>query len=130
MNGRVLVVEDSEIAATTLASILGRAGFETRVAMTVAAARETIARWQPTCVVLDRRLPDGDGVALAGELRDGGSAAVAVVLFSGDPIEAGAVDADVVLLKPAGAREVLDAVRTAVRRTRSRRGSPGPPGSP
>lgn len=130
MSDRVLVVEDSEVASTTLVSILGRAGFETRVATTVVAAREAVATWEPTCVLLDRRLPDGDGVTLAGELRNGESAAVGVVLLSGDPIGAGDVDADVVLLKPAGAREVLDAVRTAVRRSRSHRGSPGHRGSP
>lgn len=109
---RVLVVEDAELARTTLLAVLGRAGFEARATDSIAGAREEIDSWHPHCVLLDRRLPDGDGLEFAQALRAQPSgAALRLVIMSGDllPDDARNV-ADAVLLKPAAARAVLDAV--------------------
>ena len=113
---RVLVVDDAELARRTLLALLGRAGFETRAAASVADARQQIDSWHPHLVLLDRRLPDGDGVELARALRaQPACVALRIVLMSGDPLpdDAAAV-ADAVLLKPVGARVVLDAVAAAL----------------
>lgn len=109
---RVLVVDDAELARTTLHAILRRAGHEVRVASTVEEARAAMQGWSPDCVVLDHRLPDGDGLALARELRDQPEVrALRIVVMSGDALPSGATAAaDAFLLKPAGAREVLSAV--------------------
>lgn len=109
---RVLVVDDAELARTTLSAILRRAGHEVRVASTVKEARVAMQGWSPDCVVLDHRLPDGDGLALARELRDQPERRdVRIVVMSGDALSAEATaDADAFLLKPAGAREVVAAV--------------------
>ena len=109
---RVLVVDDAELARVTLHRLLGRAGYEVRVAGSVEEARRAMAEWSPDCVVIDQRLPDGDGLLLAAALRDQrGRRGPRVVVMSGDPLPSDAVvDVDAFLLKPAGARAVLAAI--------------------
>ena len=109
---RVLVVDDAELARVTLHRLLGRAGYEVRLAGSVDEARRAMAEWSPDCVVVDQRLPDGDGLVLAAELRgQRGGRCPRVVVVSGDPLPSDAVaDADAFLLKPAGARAILAAI--------------------
>lgn len=109
---RVLVVDDAELARTTMQSLLRRVGHEVRLAGSVAEARHALAEWAPDCVVLDRRLPDGDGLVLAGQLRTQPDlSGIRIVVMSGDPMPAeGCGVADAFLLKPAGARAVLSAI--------------------
>ncbi|KAB8189885.1 response regulator [Nonomuraea phyllanthi] len=67
---RVLLVEDHAMVAEAIGLALGRVpGFEV-VAQTgtVAGAVAETGRFQPDVVVLDRRLPDGDGIAAIGRL--------------------------------------------------------------
>lgn len=115
---RVLVVEDAELARTTLLAVLGRGRFEARATGSIAGAREQIDSWHPHCVLLDRRLPDGDGVEFARGLRAQPSgAALGIVIMSGDLLPDDARDlADAVLLKPATAVAVLDAVAASLAR--------------
>ncbi|MBV8302646.1 MAG: response regulator [Acidimicrobiia bacterium] len=90
--------------------ILGRGGYEARWERTSGLALETAKDWSPDVVLLDRRLPDGDGLALARRLRRQ-QPRPRVVVMSGDPLDAAEqrlVDAH--LLKPATVRAVLDAV--------------------
>lgn len=113
---RVLVVDDAELTRRTLVALLGRAGFDARATGSVTGALQEIDAWQPHCVILDRRLPDGDGVSFAQGLRSQSSRAeLRIVIMSGDALadDAAAV-ADVVLFKPAGARAVLDAVTASL----------------
>lgn len=109
---RVLVVDDAELARTTLRAILGRAGHDVRLAGSVGEAWRELETWGPDCVVLDHRLPDGDGAVLAQEIRHHPvHGDLRLVLMSGDPLPADVVSvADVFLLKPARARDVLSAV--------------------
>lgn len=108
MTATVLIVDDDDLAVRTLRAVLGRAGRDALAAGSVSAARELLAGWTPACVVLDRRLPDGDGLDLAAELRDRFGNGLRIVVLSGDPIGDGVADA--VLLKPAGALQVIAAV--------------------
>lgn len=112
MNGGVLIVDDDDLAVRTLRAVLGRAGHQVESAGSVCAALDRLDEWTPACVVLDRRLPDGDGLALAADVRTRFGTDVRIVVLSGDPVEPAdpAGPADVVLLKPVGARQVIDAV--------------------
>lgn len=66
---RVLLVDDDQDVCALLSLVLGKAGFQVDVAESVAAAREAqrgYGKRQPL-LVMDRNLPDGDGVSLLEE---------------------------------------------------------------
>ena len=110
---RVLVVDDVELAASTLRAVLQRAGYDVTVAASLAAAREEIEHVMPDVMLLDRWLPDGDGVELVRELRSSsGAGPTRIVVMSGEPLQSDQLGgADAFLLKPAGVRQVLAALR-------------------
>jgi two-component system, NtrC family, response regulator HydG len=66
---RILVVDDEEDARTTLATILGRQGFEAVTAASGAAALESAAEFPPDVVVTDLNMPEMDGVELLHKLH-------------------------------------------------------------
>lgn len=57
---RVLVVEDDPVARRAITMILGRLGFVTAEATTVAEAMHALSA-KPDWILLDLMLPDGDG---------------------------------------------------------------------
>ncbi len=65
----ILLVEDDENVAVMLSVQLKRAGYSVRRAGTIAAARELVRTTEWDLAILDRRLPDGDGLDLCRELR-------------------------------------------------------------
>ncbi|MFT3856915.1 MAG: response regulator [Aquabacterium sp.] len=78
---RVLIVDDSLTVRMDLQEAFEHAGFQTAGCATVAAAREALARYAPGVVVLDVRLPDGDGIELLEEIRSSPRHADAVVIM-------------------------------------------------
>jgi DNA-binding NarL/FixJ family response regulator len=69
--GNVLVVDDDPGFRSLAVRLLERTGLRvTGEADTVKRAREVVHEVRPTFVLLDVSLPDGDGVALAGELTE------------------------------------------------------------
>ena len=77
----VLVVEDEAQLARTLGVALKHLGLPTRFASTLDAAREEIAKRVPDLILLDRMLPDGDGVTLCQEIRERLSGALPLVMI-------------------------------------------------
>ena len=65
---RVLVVDDHPDAAEALAQLLALHGHDARAATTCAEARAAVGGFVADAVLLDLRLRDGDGFALAAEL--------------------------------------------------------------
>jgi CheY-like chemotaxis protein len=67
---RVLVVDDYPDSADALAQLLTLLGHDARAARSCAEARAALAgaAFVPDAILLDLRLPDGDGLALAAEL--------------------------------------------------------------
>ena len=81
MKATVLVVDDERVFRVMAEQALVAEGFEVRTAATLARARAELARSTPDVLILDRRLPDGDGVSLLEEVRaDAGSGVVAIVV--------------------------------------------------
>lgn len=74
----VLIVEDSEIVTDALRVLFEESGYEVSLAHTLAEARTVASRAQVDVAIVDLRLPDGDGVALAQEWRESGPPAVAL----------------------------------------------------
>ena len=87
MPPRLLIVDD-DAAFRRLARRLLEVAFDVvGEAATAAEARSSVLAARPDVVLLDVRLPDGDGLALAGELG-GGAGSPAVVLTSSDDLAA------------------------------------------
>ncbi len=65
----ILAIEDEPRNAALLRAILTPAGYALTIAATLAEARASLLDQTPALVLLDRHLPDGDGLDLARELR-------------------------------------------------------------
>lgn len=67
---RILLVDDDRQLAELLLDLLGESGYQVQWARDCRQAREKCLHWQPQVVLLDLRLPDGDGVALMRQLQE------------------------------------------------------------
>jgi two-component system, NtrC family, response regulator AtoC len=101
MKVAVLVVDDERVFRVMSEEALTAKGFEVRTAATLAKARAELERSTPDVIVLDRRLPDGDGLELLAALSReprGSAPHVIVVTAYGDvenaveALRAGAAD--------------------------------------
>ena len=68
---RLLVVDDNQDSAESLALLLEIHGHEVRIAFTGPAALETARTFRPEVILLDIGLPGMDGYQVARELRAG-----------------------------------------------------------
>jgi DNA-binding response OmpR family regulator len=66
---RILLIEDEQEIAGSLARRLGRSGFIADHVSTIADALDMLESYRYSFVLLDRRLPDGDGVTLLPDMR-------------------------------------------------------------
>jgi signal transduction histidine kinase len=104
---RVLVVDDNEDAAITIADVLGELGYEVEVAHDGPKALDCAGRFEPDVVVLDLGLPVMDGFEVARRLRTASSGRTMprLVALSGygqdvDKANSRAAGFDVHLVKP------------------------------
>ena len=113
---RVLVVDDHVDVADTLADLLARLGFETRIAYDGTTAVIAATEFHPDVVVLDLRLPDmsGDDVCRALRALPRGDS-MRIIALSGwsRADEAREACFDDFLTKPVGAATVLDLLSQA-----------------
>jgi len=79
---RVLVVDDEQVIAATLAKILDMNGYEASAVYTGAAAVETARTLQPDLVISDVIMPDMNGIDAAINIR-GFLPSCKILLFSG-----------------------------------------------
>jgi DNA-binding response OmpR family regulator len=80
---RVLVVDDNEGAASSLALLLESEGHMVRVAMNGIDALRAADEFVPEAVILDLGLPDIDGKEVARRIRGHRGASVALIALSG-----------------------------------------------
>ena len=130
MSGQLLLaVEDEPRNAALLEAILGRAGYELPVAADLAAARAWLATTTPALVLLDRHLPDGDGLELIGTIRgDDRLRGVPILLVSASVLprdQSAAMDAgcDGFLAKPVRVKPLIDEVSRLLEEGALRRAS-------
>ena len=83
----LLIVEDDRTIAENLYDYLEARGHQCDYAASIAAASALLARSAFDALVLDRNLPDGDGLALARRLRSEGRATPILVLTARDTLE-------------------------------------------
>ena len=123
----ILVVEDDAAIRTMLDRGLRAAGHEARFAASVDEARRAWSEMDPSVVLLDVMLPDGDGLDLLAERRRAGDRTPVAVLTAHEdrdlPARATAAGATV-LTKPFAYADLLACVERLVSSIES-----GPSGS-
>ena len=115
---RLLLVEDTERLAQSLAQGLREEGIDVRTAATGAAALREIAADPPDIAILDLGLPDLDGLAVTRRLREWTAVPILVLSARGresDKVAALDAGADDYLTKPFGTSELLARLRVALR---------------
>lgn len=76
----VLVVEDEEDISDFLRYILENENYRVKVAASLAEARAHLKEGLPDAVLLDRGLPDGDGLDICRELKEAGTKPPVLIL--------------------------------------------------
>jgi two-component system cell cycle response regulator DivK len=113
----LVAVEDEPRNAALLEAILGRSGYRLLIAPDLSGARKLLAETTPDLVLLDRHLPDGDGLDLIPEIRNSDRlGAVPILLVSASVLPRdvqAAMDAgcDGFLPKPVHVKPLVEAVR-------------------
>ena len=100
----ILAVEDEARNAALLRAILGPAGYDLTIAGSLAEARAALGAKTPALVLLDRHLPDGDGLTLARELRASETTAGVPILL----VSASVLPVDRIAAEEAGCAGFID----------------------
>lgn len=122
----ILIVDDEELLAASMARRLLQAGYTCSVATCLAAARAQVALSVPGLLILDERLPDGSGLDFLEELESQGRlAACDVIMLTAfgeinDAVEAIKLGAADYLTKPIDLNFLVIAVDHAVEERRLR----------
>jgi DNA-binding response OmpR family regulator len=127
---RILVVEDDPNMLRGIRDNLEIEGYEALGACSIAEARTAVRLQAPDLMILDRMLPDGDGMLFCRESRRlGYSQPIVLLTAKGEEIdrvvglESGADD---YVVKPFSLRELLVRVRILLRRARASPTDTGP----
>lgn len=125
---RVLVVEDSDDLAQGLRFNLELEGYTVRVAEDGHTGLSLAREWSPDLVILDLMLPGIDGYQLLRSIRAEGNQTPVLILSArgeeADKVRGFQLDADQYVTKPFGLIELLERVKSLLRRTRTRRTLP------
>jgi two-component system, OmpR family, response regulator QseB len=117
---RLLLIEDERELATALSAALSKHGIVTDHTMHLADAHELVLQNDYDAILLDRRLPDGEGLTFIPVLRRAGNDTPIIVLTArNEPMERVAgldFGADDYLGKPFLVEELMARVRALLRR--------------
>jgi two-component system, OmpR family, alkaline phosphatase synthesis response regulator PhoP len=118
---RILVVEDSADLAEGVAENLRFEGYDVRIASDGPQGLALAREWPADLVILDLMLPIMDGYEVLRTLRAGGSRVPVIILSAraeeADKIRGFRLDADQYVTKPFGVLELLERVRSLLRRS-------------
>jgi two-component system response regulator RegX3 len=121
----VLLVEDEPRIARPIVEGLSREGHSVRHVANLAEAREAP---DADLVLLDMRLPDGDGLDFARELRSRSSVPIIITSARGEEVDVVVgleIGADDYLVKPFGVRQLLARIRAVMRRVQDQGAASG-----
>jgi two-component system, cell cycle response regulator DivK len=116
----VLIVDDNELNLRLAETVLSHAGFDIGLARTASEARERLRERSWDAVLMDLRLPDGNGLDVVRELRAERLtarlpvAALTASALVGDPVKAYEAGCDVYISKPIDVRSFAEAVRSLI----------------
>jgi DNA-binding response OmpR family regulator len=121
MTHRVLIVEDEPQVAASLRELLEREGYAVTLAGSVAEAKRALAD-PPDVMLLDWRLPDGEGIDLLKDLRKTSDLPVLMVTARVEVIDKVLgleIGADDYVTKPVEPRELLARIKARLRKPRA-----------
>ena len=128
---RVLIVEDNADLAAGIEYNLSLEGYETCIAEDGRRALATAEQWAPDVILLDLMLPELDGYQVLQTLRSRGVKTPVVILTAkaeeADKVRGFRLDADQYVTKPFGVLELLERVRSLLRRASRDVGTAPPP---
>jgi two-component system, OmpR family, response regulator len=117
---RILLVEDEPEAARLTTALIASAGFDVDQARSLRAARDAVERSTYDLLLLDRRLPDGDGLSFLPVARDMRPCVRVMMLTAmdelGEKVSGLDVGADDYITKPFQGEELIARIRACVRR--------------
>ena len=115
----VLIVDDDAGIRETVADFLEIEGYRVLKAANVGEARHALGT-KPDLMLLDLKMPGGDGLSFAGEIRAQSSIPIIIISGKGETIDRVVgleVGADDYLPKPFELRELLSRIRALLRRS-------------
>ncbi len=125
--GSILVVDDDPDLRDTISYFLTSRGFSVTEAGDGPTCRSLVASNDFDLALLDLKMPGEDGISLCRHLRETTEMGLIILTGSGDEIDRVVgleVGADDYVSKPFQPRELLARVRSVIRRTAAKQGSP------
>lgn len=125
---QIAVVEDDPAVAATLSDMLSGEGYVPHVCHRAAQLDAVLEQFRISLVLLDLKLPDGDGLSIAARVRAGHGIPIIILTGKGSEIDRVVgleIGADDYIVKPFSVREVAARIRAVLRRT-----TPAPPDRP
>ncbi len=117
---RILLVDDDEALMETLAESLIRQRYAVDIATTGEMAQEFLVLFSYDLIILDRLLPDAEGISLCQQFRQQGITAPILMLtardHSADTVQALDAGADDYVVKPCNFEELCARIRALLRR--------------
>ena len=121
MSQRILVVEDNTELADGVRYNLELEGYEVAVAEDGNRGVRLARDWRPDLVVLDLMLPGIDGYRVLQSIRSNGNTVPVLILSArseeADKVRGFRLDADQYVTKPFGLLELLERIRSLLRRS-------------
>lgn len=115
----VAVVEDDAEIAAVLVDMLGDEGYIAHRCGSLAELEQTVEQHAISLILLDLKLPDGDGLSIAPRIR--ANHGIPIIILSGkgseiDRVVGLEIGADDYIVKPFSVREVAARIRAVLRR--------------
>ena len=121
MSHRILIVEDNAELSDGLRYNLDLEGYDVSVAPDGHAGIRLAQEWRPDLIVLDLMLPGVDGYRVLQAVRGAGSRVPVLILSArgeeADKVRGFRLDADQYVTKPFGLLELLERIRSLLRRS-------------
>ena len=120
MSARILLVEDNADLADGLRYNLEREQYEVRIAPDGRQGIEEAQRWRPDLILLDLMLPEVNGYDVLRAIRASGNTTPVLIVSArgeeADKVRGFRLDADQFVTKPVGLLELLERIRSLLRR--------------
>ncbi len=124
--GTILLVEDDQAVRDLVQLVLKKEKYHVQSVATIAEAKSQLQKTQPDLVILDRMLPDGDGIEVCNFLRGQETTAHIPILFLSEKRDVAErvaglkVGGDDYLPKPCDSAELLARVEALLRRSQKK----------